>query len=236
MNEIKKTFFYLNQTSKRAFIYVIVIAMIADFIEVFIALQLSYSKNCQVVKWCLYDNHIVIVVVTLLIIGFLFGSRTFSGYISMIAKRKSYLVGVLSYSIMLSLGCLGANRLITFIISYYIKLSIHSGGQYFMHIGPITEWILYVGAISFGLVVGGVYYRFNKIIFITCLGIAAWSMVQTKYLTQIKVYVIEKQQFLLMGCLFIIIFFAISILLLKTAPTQSYAHDLGIKRRVYSEK
>lgn len=236
MNEIKKTFFYLNQTSKRVFIYVIAIAMIADFIELFIALQLYYSKNRQIVRWCLHDNHIAIVVVALLIIGFLFGSKAFSGYISMMAKRKSYLVGVLSYSMILSLGCLVVNRLVTFIISYYIQSSLHSGGEYFVYIGPTTEWLLYGGAISLGLVVGGVYYRFNKIVFTICLGIAIWSTVQSNYLTQFKEYLMEKQQFLIMGCLGIILFFVISILLLRTAPTQSYAHDLGIKRRVHNEK
>lgn len=232
MNEIKKTFFYLNQATKRAFLYVMIIAVIADAIELFIAVQLYYSRKHEVMRWCLHDNHMVIVLVTLLIIGFLFGSRVFSGYISMIAKRKTYLIGVLSYSVVLSLGCLGANRLITFIISYYIKLNVHSGGQYFMYIDALTEWIIYAGAVSLGLVAGALYYRFNKIVFVICLGIAIWSTVQSHFLIQFKDYFMEKQHLLLMGSLIIILFFILSILLLRNAPTQSYAHDLWIKRRV----
>ena len=231
MNEIKKTFFYLNQTTKRAFLYTMIIAVIIDTIELFIAVQLYYSRKHEVMRWCLHDNHMVIILVTLLTIGFLFGSRVFSGYISMIAKRKTYLMGVLSYSIILSLGCMGVNRLITFIISYYIKLNIHSGGQYFVYINPLTEWIIYAGAVSLGLVGGALYYRFNKIIFLICLGIAIWSTVQSNFLVQVKDYFMEKRPLLLMGSLIIILFFVLSILLLKTAPTQSYAHDLGIKRR-----
>lgn len=230
MNEIKKTFFYLNQTTKRAFLYTMIIAVIIDAIELFIAVQLYYFRKYEVMRWCLHDNHMVIILVTLLIIGFLFGSRVFSGYISMIAKRKTYLMGVLSYSIILSLGCMGVNRLITFIISYYIKFNIHSGGQYFVYINPLTEWIIYAGAVSLGLVAGTLYYRFNKIIFLICLGIAIWSIVQSDFLVQVKDYFMEKQPLLLMGSLIIILFFILSILLLKTAPTQSYAHDLGIKR------
>ncbi|MBU3803714.1 MAG: hypothetical protein H9872_02995 [Candidatus Cellulosilyticum pullistercoris] len=236
MNEIKKTFFYLNQTTKRAFLYVMIIAVIADAIELFIALQLYYSRKHEVMKWCLHDNHMVIVLVALLTIGFLFGSGVFSGYISMIAKRKTYFIGVLSYSILLILGCLGANRLITFMVSYYIKLSVHSGVQYFVHIDALIEWMLYAGAMSLGLVVGALYYRFNKIVFIICLGIAIWSTIQSHFLVQFKDYFKEKQNFLLMGGLFIVLFFVLSILLLRTAPTQSYAHDLWIKRRVHNEK
>lgn len=232
MNEIKKTFFYLNQATKRAFLYVMIIAVIADAIELFIAVQLYYSRKHEVMRWCLHDNHIVILLVTLLIIGFLFGSRVFSGYISMIAKRKTYLIGVLSYSVVLSLGCLGANRLITFIISYYIKLNVHSGGQYFMYIDALTEWIIYAGAVSLGLVAGALYYRFNKIVFVICLGIAIWNTVQSHFLIQFKDYFMEKQHLLLMGSLIIVLFFVLSILLLRNAPTQSYAHDLWIKRRV----
>lgn len=232
MNEIKKTFFYLNQTTKRAFLYVMIIAVIADAIELFIAVQLYYSRKHEVMRWCLHDNHMAIVLVTLLIIGFLFGSRVFSGYISMIAKRNTYLIGVLSYSVILSLGCLGTNRLITFIISYYIKLNLHSGGQYFVSIDAVTEWMFYVGAISLGLVVGALYYRFNKIVFIICLGIAIWSTIQSNFLVQFKDYFMEKQHLLLMGSLFIILFFVLSILLLRTASIQSYAHDLWIRRRV----
>ena len=232
MNEIKKTFFYLNQTTKRAFLYVMIIAVIADAIELFIAVQLYYSRKHEVMRWCLHDNHMAIVLVTLLIIGFLFGSRVFSGYISMIAKRNTYLIGVLSYSVILSLGCLGTNRLITFIISYYIKLNLHSGGQYFVSIDAVTEWMFYVGAISLGLVVGALYYRFNKIVFIICLGIAICSTIQSNFLVQFKDYFMEKQHLLLMGSLFIILFFVLSILLLRTASIQSYAHDLWIRRRV----
>lgn len=232
MNEIKKTFFYLNQATKRAFLYVMIIAVIADAIELFIAVQLYYSRKHEVMRWCLHDNHIVILLVTLLIIGFLFGSRVFSGYIGMIAKRKTYLIGVLSYSVVLSLGCLGANRLITFIISYYIKLNVHSGGQYFMYIDALTEWIIYAGAVSLGLVAGALYYRFNKIVFVICLGIAIWNTVQSHFLIQFKDYFMEKQHLLLMGSLIIVLFFVLSILLLRNAPTQSYAHDLWIKRRV----
>lgn len=231
MNEIKKIFFYLNQTTKRAFLYVMIIAVIIDAIELFTAVQLYYSRKHEVMRWCLHDNHMVIILITLLLIGFLFGSRVFSGYISVIAKRKTYLIGVLSYSIIVSLGCLSVNRLITFIISYYIKLNVHSGGQYFMYIDPLTEWIIYVGAVSSGLVAGALYYRLNKIIFLICLGFAIWSIVQSNFLVQIKDYFIEKQHLLLMGSLIIILFLILSILLLKTAPTQSYAHDLGIKRR-----
>lgn len=206
MNEIKKTFFYLNQATKRAFLYVMIIAVIADAIELFIAVQLYYSRKHEVMRWCLHDNHIVILLVTLLIIGFLFGSRVFSGYISMIAKRKTYLIGVLSYSVVLSLGCLGANRLITFIISYYIKLNVHSGGQYFMYIDALTEWIIYAGAVSLGLVAGALYYRFNKIVFVICLGIAIWNTVQSHFLIQFKDYFMEKQHLLLMGSLIIVLF------------------------------
>lgn len=231
MNEIKKTFFYLNQTTKKAFLYVMIIAVIIDVIELFIAVQLYYSRKHEVMRWCLHDNHMVIILITLLLIGFLFGSRVFSGYMSIIAKRKTYLMGVLSYSIIVSLGCLSVNRLITFIISYYIKLNVHSGGQYFMYIDPLTEWLLYVGAMSSGLVAGALYYRLNKIIFLICLGIAIWSTVQSHFLVQVKDYFMEKQNLLLMGSLIIILFLVLSILLLKTAPTQSYAHDLGIKRR-----
>lgn len=236
MNEIKKTFFYLNQTTKRAFLYTIIIAVLADAIELFTAVQLYYARKREVMRWCLHDNHMVIVLVTLLIIGFLFGSRVFSGYISMIAKRKTYLIGVLSYGILLSVGCMGANRLITFMISYYIKLSVHSGGRYFVSIDALTEWMIYVGAMSLGLVVGALYYRFNKIVFVICLGIAIWSTVQSHFWVQFKGYFMEKQHLLLMGSLIIILFFVLSILLLRTAPTQSYAHDLWIKRRVQSEK
>ena len=231
MNEIKKTFFYLNQTTKKAFLYVMIIAVIIDVIELFIAVQLYYSRKHEVMRWCLHDNHMVIILITLLLIGFLFGSRVFSGYMSIIAKRKTYLMGVLSYSIIVSLGCLSVNRLITFIISYYIKLNVHSGGQYFMYIDPLTEWLLYLGAMSSGLVAGALYYRLNKIIFLICLGIAIWSTVQSHFLVQVKDYFMEKQNLLLMGSLIIILFLVLSILLLKTAPTQSYAHDLSIKRR-----
>jgi len=230
MNDIKKTFFYLNQTSKRVFLYAMVIAIIADVMELFIAFQLYYSKKHTMMKWCLHDNHIIILVVALMILGFLYGSKVFSGYISIIARRKTYFIGVLSYSILLSLSCLGINRLITFIITYYIELSIHSGQQYFISIDPTTEWILYVGAMSLGLVIGAFYYRASKIVFGIGIGMAVWSTVQSNHLALIKTYVMEMKQFLLIGCLFIIFFFILSILLLRTAPTQSYAHDLWVKK------
>ena len=230
MNDIKKTFFYLNQTSKRVFLYAMVIAIIADVMELFIAFQLYYSKKHTMMKWCLHDNHIIILVVALMILGFLYGSKAFSGYISIIARRKTYFIGVLSYSTLLSLSCLGINRLITFIITYYIELSIHSGQQYFISIDPTTEWILYTGAISLGLFIGAFYYRASKIVSGIGIGMGVWSTVQSNSLAQIYAYVMEMKQFLLIGCLFIIFFFILSILLLRTAPTQSYAHDLWVKK------
>lgn len=234
MKRLKRIFSFLNGTCKKEYYKVLGVVVIADCIEIFTKAQLYYYKKREYVTCCLHDNHIIVLLLAVLGLGFLYGSREFDGYIKIAAKRKEYLAGVLIYSGLLSLGSLALNRVITFILSVLAIYILGIPVEIFSAVDIVKEWVIYLWGMNLGVFMGAVFYRMQKRSFWIMSFMAGYVLLRIAmggYFLGMNMEEVQQglwkivESFEGIGLLLVSVFMLGSVLLLRKAPIKTYAHD-----------
>lgn len=234
MKELRRTFSFLNNTWKKEYYKILWIVVLVDCIEILAKAQIYYAKKRQYITCCLHDNHIIILLVAVLVMGFLYGSREFDGYMKIAAKRKAYLKGAFIYSGFLSLVSLAFNRMITFIFSMLVIYILGIPVTVFSTIDLFKEWVIYLWGMHFGLLIGATYYRMHKRSFWIMSGLAGYVLLRIPmggYFLGVNMDEVQGslwkivENFGVIGLLLVSFFMLGSALLLRKAPIKTYAHD-----------
>ena len=239
MKELIRTFSFLNNTCKKGYYKILWIVLIVDGIEIFTRAQIYYSKKREYITCCLHDNHIIVVLLAVLGMGILYGSREFDGYMKIAAKRKEYLTGVLIYSGGLSIGSLVLNRMITLILSVLTIYILGIPVQFFASVSFFKEWVIYLGAMYLGFFIGAVFYRMHQRTFwimsfmigyvLLRIALGGYFLGMNMEGAQQNIWKIAEH-FEGIGLLLVLVFMLGGVLLLRRAPVKSYAHDMLGKR------
>lgn len=235
MKELKRIFSFLNDTCKRECYKIFWIIALIDCVEVFIKAQIYYSKKREYVIGCLHDNHVIVFLIAVLIIGFLYGSREFDGYIKIAAKRKEYLRGVFIYSASFSLVLLVLNRIFTLMLSALVIYIVGIPMEFYSNVDLLKEWLIYLWGMHLGFLIGAIFYRMQKRTFWGMSFIVGYVLLRIAlggYFLGMDMEDMQQniwnlaENFERIGFLLVLVFMSGSGFLLRKAPIKTYAHDM----------
>lgn len=234
MKEWKQTLKFLHHTLKKVSYTVLGIAVLVDLIELFIKMQLQQANKSSQIIFCLYDNHLVLNIGLIAVIGWLSGNQVFTGYMEIMAKRKAYLTGVMGYGVMVSLIGAVLNRIVDCVVGFVAIEQLGLKGRYFGGVSFKDEVMIYLVVMSLGLLIGAAYYRLRKRSFGAVILIIGYMILsrllngsalgielgEIKWMFQPSSSLGEIARIGVVAG-----FITGSILMLRKAPIKAYAHD-----------
>ncbi|MBE6024362.1 MAG: hypothetical protein E7231_14450 [Cellulosilyticum sp.] len=171
MNDVKKMFQFLEPSMKKCLIVIMTVALIGDLMHIWISYEFYNTPSQLIEPVCLHDWHIWIISIALLVLGFLYSAKEFNGYIHIMARRKEFLLGTISYMVLISIAMVLGNRLTCLVLTATVDGLLALPVDYFVNISFVKEWSLYVGMLSLGWCLGACCYRFRRVGILLSVGV-----------------------------------------------------------------
>lgn len=181
--------------------------------------------------FCLHGNQLILLTCLMLVLGYIYASRDYSGYLKIRAERSSYLIVFLLWSTGLCMLTMMANRIEAVLIESLVIRNLSLPHRVYCATTVLQEVIVYILGIQGGFLIGALYYRLRKRSFIVMISSAFLLLMsyalQGENILDLFAFLSRKSESLLItegwiviGCM------CLSSLLLLRAPSISYAHDL----------
>lgn len=227
MNDYKTTLEFLQKGMTKVILKSMWLVMMIDGIEFLVKWQIFKENQRSGVVLSFYTGHMIFLMLILMAIGFILSGQQFGGYISILANRKRCLQGIISYSLIVSgIGALLV-RIYTFILTESIGRLSQLPYRSFQSWSLLDDLFLSLLSISFGLIMGAIFYRLHMRSFV--LGICLLAFIGIKAFERYQLSSLSERvnsfSPILVGSIAVPVLICLTVVLLYKAPIKAYAHD-----------